>query len=235
MSQEIPASSAHLFRGWAPVSSEPGHRLASLEGEALAGGRLRVLLGPRSRFGARYFAPFLEDTTRGVSLEPLLQGLHRSGPLPSYNWIEVAETNTSVSFEDGSEAGIDAAATERLFSLLVASLPAGGHLMVEYDSPQRAETAHDLAHGVPALATPLGELLFRAGCGARFKDWQIAEGGAEGPRKLQAYKPPAGTHAERWREEAARELRAYLGRSEPTSEWARAARERAAALLPLLS
>jgi hypothetical protein len=170
-----------------------------------------------------------------VSLEPLLQGLHRSGPLPSYNWIEVAETNTSVSFEDGSEAGIDAAATERLFSLLVASLPAGGHLMVEYDSPQRAETAHDLAHGVPALATPLGELLFRAGCGARFKDWQIAEGGSEGPRKLQAYKPPSGEHARRWRREAREQLEAFLAAPAQANEAVRASRERARRLLEALS
>jgi len=235
MSQDIPAGPARLFRSWAPIATEPGHGLALLEGPELAGGRLRVLLGPRSRFGARYFALFLDDPARGTSREPVLQGLHRAGPLPSYNWIEVAETNASVSFPDGSTAAIDATETERLFSLLVASLPAGGHLMVEYDSPQRAETAHGLAHGVPALATPLGELLFRAGCGAHFKDWQIAEGGAEGPRKLQAYKPPSEEHAQRWRGEAARDLRAFLERPGRAPESAKAARQRAMDLLPLLA
>jgi hypothetical protein len=104
--------------------------------------------------------------------------------------------------------------------------------MVEYDSPQRADTARDLAHNVPALATPLGEALFRAGCGARFKDWQIAEGGAEGPRKLQAYKPLTGEHARRWRLEASDELQAFLGRADSTAS---AARGRAEALLPLLT
>jgi hypothetical protein len=214
---------------WTPVGDDAGHPLSALEGQELAGHRLRVFLGPTSRFGARYFAVAIESN--GELSLPVLRGLHRSGPLPSYNWIEVAETNETAMFEGGRQVAIGAAGVEGLFALLVGLLPAGGHIMVEYDSPQRAETARELAHNVPALATPLGELLFRAGCGARFKDWQIAEGGAEGPRKLQAYKPLTDEHAQRWRREAAEELRAFL--SGPDS-MASAARRRAEALLPLL-
>ena len=103
--------------------------------------------------------------------------------------------------------------------------------MVEYDSPERAETAVGLAHGVPAIATPLGQQLFRIGFGAYFKDWQIAEGGAEGPRKLQAYKPAAEEDVQRWRRAATRELQAFLGAPPPSSDVVRKARERGKALL----
>jgi hypothetical protein len=107
--------------------------------------------------------------------------------------------------------------------------------MVEYDSPARAETAEALAHGVPAIASPLGALLFRLGFGAKFKDWQIAEGGSEGPRKLQAYKPLSLGDALRWRREATRDLRAFLAQPPTAVPAVLAARERAEGLLAELS
>ena len=106
--------------------------------------------------------------------------------------------------------------------------------MVEYDSAQRAETARALAQNVPPIASPLGDFLFRAGFGPHFKDWQIAEGGAEGPRKLQAYKALSTEQGERWRSDAVRALRTFLDRPAPTSEAARSARARAKALLSQL-
>ena len=227
-----PPRPARYFDAWPPVSSEPDHPLAALDGQELAGGWLRVRLGRSSRFGARYFVLLLE-TDAALALDPVLTGLHHSGPLPSYNWIEVAETNDRVATTDGSAIELSAGDTERLFRLLFDTLPPGGHLMVEYDSSQRAETAWGLAHKVPAIATPLGELLFRVGFGAHFKDWQIAEGGSEGPRKLQAYKPPAPEHAERWRREAAAELAAFLQRAGDSPQ-EKAARERAERLAALL-
>jgi hypothetical protein len=107
--------------------------------------------------------------------------------------------------------------------------------MVEYDSPQRAETVRGLAQNVPAIATPLGDTLLRLGFGAHFKDWQIAEGGSEGPRKLQAYKPASEADARRWRSKAVGQLRALLAAPAPASDVGRAARERAERLLRLLS
>lgn len=232
---EHAAAPPHERRGWKSATDEPGHPLAALEGQELAGGRLRVRLGPRSRFGARYFALLLELDGR-PSEQPVLTGLHHSGPYPSYNWTEVAETNERVVFIDGNEASIGPDGVAHLFELLLDALPAGGHLMVEYDSAQRSETAQALARGVPAVATPLGSLLLKIGCGAKFKDWQIAEGGTEGPRKLQAYKPPSDDIAERWRAEAAKDLRAFLQRvTKGESDVVRAARRRAEALLPLLN
>ena len=225
---------AYQYRSWTPASQEPDHPLLSLEGEELASGLLRVLLGPTSRFGARYFAMLLESADRRLSRVPILTGLHHSGPLPAYNWIEVAETNEKVSMAGDGAIDIGPEGIERLFGLLLALLPPGGHLMVEYDSPQRAETARTLAQGVPAIATPLGELLFRLGFGAHFKDWQIAEGGSEGPRKLQAYKPPSPGDAQRWRRAAAQQLESFLRGPAPSRDILQAARKRAEALLPVV-
>ena len=234
MEQQRDAALTRQPGSWIPVAQEPDHPLSPLDGEELAGNLLWVLLGPTSRFGARYFAIFLNDTDGRPSREPVLNGLHNSGPLPSYNWIEVAETYDRVTLPDGSQVDIGDAELEHLFALLLRLLPLGGHLMVEYDSPQRAETARALALGVPALATPLGEMLFRVGFGAHFKDWQIAEGGREGPRKLQAYKSPSLEDTRRWEQGAARQLEAFLQEPAPASDLVRTARERAAALLPLL-
>jgi len=68
--------------------------------------------------------------------------------------------------------------------------------MVEYDSPERQATVRLLASGTPPAATPIGYTLFTAGCDAGFRDWYIAEGGNEGPRKLQGFKSLNSRHSE---------------------------------------
>lgn len=225
------ALAPHERPGWASAAEEPDHPLAALDGQPLGDGTLRLRLGPASRFGARYFVLLLERS--GVpSRDAVLTGLHHSGSFPSYNWVEVAETNERVALPSGETLDAGPGGVAHVFRLLLGVLPPGGHLMIEYDSAQRAETAQALARAVPAIATPLGELLFSIGCGARFKDWQIAEGGTEGPRKLQAYKPPNEEIAARWRREAAADLRAFLDRDgSGASDAVVAARARAADVL----
>jgi len=227
------ARPAGLAGTWVPIADEPGHPLARIDGETLGEVTLRLFLGPTSRFGARYFV-MLGEADGKLSVDAAVSGLHHSGPLPSYNWIEVAETRERLTLEDGSTLDLGPDATERLFALLLATIPLGGHFMVEYDSAQRSETADGLAHKVPAIATPLGSMLFRLGCGAHFKDWQIAEGGAEGPRKLQAYVRPTDADAARWRASAREQLAVFVEGPLPDSPTVRAARERAATLLDKL-
>jgi hypothetical protein len=190
---------------------------------------IRVLLGPLSRFGARYFRVFLADAGGSLSREPVLAGLHGAGPLPSYNWVEVAETRRSVRLEGEGAAVIGERGLREILCMLGEIVPPGGHLMVEYDSPQRATTVRSLARGVPPLATSLGVELLASGCGPGIRDWHISEGGREGPRKLQGHKPlseaDAGTRARR----AARELLSFLESPRAAGKDAllRAARRRA--------
>lgn len=79
----------------------------------------------------------------------------------------------------------------KLFSLLGNLIPPGGHLMVSYEGEQKihAETVKSLSLGIPPVVTPLGYLLYKAGF-QYIKDWYLAEGGFEGPRKLWGEKAP---------------------------------------------
>jgi hypothetical protein len=191
----------------------PGHPLLRLEGQRLAGGRLRLLPGPTSRFGAHYFSLHLERSG-SLSHEPVLIGLHHRGPYPSYNWIEVAQVNERLTFE-GSDIVISAASLRRLMALLGELIPPGGHLMLEYESPRWASTARALNLGAPPAATELGDLLRAAGCAASIRNWLVPEGGREGPRKLQGFKPLDGGRALSAREARDRELRDFLASLTP--------------------
>lgn len=203
---------------WTPAEREPEHPLAALARRASPFGSLHVALGPCRRYGARWFRLCADGDVL------LAEGLYHRGPLPSYCWVEVAR---SADLEDEGYAA--------LFGLLRPLVPPGGHIMVEYDSSARADVAQALAAGVPPAATSLGEQLIRAGFGPRFKDWAIAEGGLEGPRKLQCYVPPDDLTAHAWAAEAAQALRAFLaGADRGRIPVVLAARERAERVLALL-
>lgn len=202
---------------WVPLEQEPDHPLAALHGAETPLGRLRVFLGPSSRYGARWFRLDADGAM-------LLEGLHHRGPLASHCWVEVAGT-----------AELDDERYAHLFAWLRRLVPPGGHLMVEYDSPARADVAAALAAGVPPAATSLGEQLIRGGFAPRFKDWSISEGGLEGPRKLQCYVPSDDGTARVWREDAIRSLHAFLEAATSGEQPVLAlARERARRVLKLL-
>ena len=201
-------------------SLPPGHPLLRLEGRRLARGRLRLLPGPTSRFGALYFSLHLE-CNECRSREPVLAGLYHSGPYPSYNWIEVAQVNDHLTLEARCvEPGtvVGAASLRRLMALLGELIPPGGHLMLEYESPRWASTARALNLGTPPAATELGELLRAAGCAASIRNWYIPEGGREGPRKLQGFKPLDEGRARSARGARDRELRDFLASLAPRAQ-----------------
>ena len=106
-------------------------------------------------------------------------------------------------------------------------------MMIEYDSPEQEATARSLAIGIPPAATPLGYLLFSIGCGAGFRNWHFAEGGSEGPRKLQGFKALNSGHATLKAKELAQELRSFLQRTPQHKhlELEHAARKRALDIL----
>jgi hypothetical protein len=105
-----------------------------------------------------------------------------------------------------------------MFRLLGGLVPAGGSLMVSYslfsnESKIHRETKLGLDRGYPPPVTPLGFLLFAAGCGMGFKDWYFAEGGREGPEKLQGYKPINSEVAKQKADFMLQELRAFANRT----------------------
>jgi len=209
--------------------------LGQLEGKPLGEDTLEIMLGPKNRVGARYFQLTLRDRSSNAS-QPLLLALYNSGPYPSYNWIEVIKLTRNIVFPK-REVALSETDLHSLFRYLADLIPPGGHIMVEYESAEWAETRLAIGCGIPQVATPLGSMLFQVGCGVAFKDWHFAEGGSEGPRKLQGYK---ALHEENRRTRAAEmaaELRSFLRSETPPScrhLW-EAARDRAMQILNTLS
>lgn len=160
------------------------HPLAAVEGAATPAGRLRLLLGPKI-VGGRYFRLDLEAEDGG-GRRRFLTGLANFGRYPGQNWVEV------IDLELPAEVGTDPGWELRLAPCLrplAEAIPAGGHLMIEYETGKWLPTQRALLRGTPALETPMGRLLEALGCAASIKDWYFPEGGQEGPRKLQGNKP----------------------------------------------
>jgi hypothetical protein len=137
---------------------------------------------------------------------------------------------------DGATLDTRAAGLEREFVKLIGPLiPAGGHLMVEYESPGQTLTHAELLLRVPPAASYLGSLMFEAGFRGEFKDWYISEGGHEGPRKLQANKSPTPAAARVALRTHRAELGAFIKRALPEEPSAaaiiRTAKARARAIL----
>ena len=103
----------------------------------------------------------------------------------------------------------------RMIDLMGELIPAGGHLMIDYENPGQEETFAELGLRVPPPASYLGSLMFQAGFRGDFKDWYFSEGGHEGPRKLQANKSPDRAAARRAIANHRRELSAFVARKLP--------------------
>ncbi|HLE02691.1 MAG TPA: DUF1122 family protein [Dehalococcoidia bacterium] len=193
--------------------------LAQLEGQPLGTYHLGVLQGPRNPFGAVYFQ--VRATGDGQEA-PALVGLFSRGTYPAHNWIEVLEFYPGELAKEGLLLP--------LFRYLSALVPPGGHMMVEYESPSWASTREALALGVPPVLTPLGHLLRQIGC-ERVRDWNIAEGGREGRRKLIGYKAFNAQTSSRRRKELESELQEFLARPRGQHPLEEEARRRARQIL----
>ncbi len=235
MSTEESAVDSLKKKGWAsPISQE--NILSSLQGKRLGSYKLLPLIGPKNKFGATYFQVFLQNTLGEIGQQPVVIGLYNRGSYPAYNWIEIISLAPQVDFGSGEQVFFSISSgrlTQQLFKYLTDLLPPGGHMMVEYDSSEQQDTARSLASGIPPIATPLGYTLFLAGCSAGFRDWYFAEGGSEGPRKLQGYKLLNSQHTKQKIEEVIKELSTLLDKlsSKDTSELERAAQSRALDIL----
>jgi len=127
-------------------------------------------------------------------LEQVVYSMGGKGVLP---WMEIGPYHPRVKFGEGAkteqlELGEERDLEHRLFRYLGDLIPAGGHIMFPYDldeGPLSLTTFSGLHKGVPMVATPIGALLFRIGFTVPLRDWYIAEGGFEGPRKLQFERP----------------------------------------------
>ena len=220
-------------RHWAPPGEHP---LAALHGAGIGPDRLIALLGPKSSVGSQSFQLLLADPDGELSEIPLALGLFNRGPYPAFNWIELTRYDSALALGAG-EIDLRAEGLEpEFFAALSELVPPGGHMMVEYDSPSQRPTAWTLTLGYPEACSPTGYLMFQAGCRS-YKNWHISEGGREGPRKLQGFKPwnddIRRQKTERLREEILRFQ--STGGNPQHGEWGQIARANAAAILAALT
>lgn len=201
---------AHLWHG---LDTVPGHVLHEIEGAEVGNGvTLSLEIGPKSKVGSDYFRAFLVASGMGRSIDPFLWGLINRGPFPGFNWVEVTGYTDRLTMANSDEVQIPEGIDLEVMRALGRLVPAGGHLMVEYDSAPRALTAKALMAQVPPVATPVGAMMFAAGCGVAFTDWYISEGGREGSRKLQGFRAIDAAHEERRAREMFASLEAFMPR-----------------------
>jgi hypothetical protein len=172
----------------------------------------------RSRAGWLRFVLTVRDQQGSPAATPLATGLISGGGRGVKPWLEMA-VNPQLEFADGQKLdGRREGLEGGLIGLIGQLIPPGGHLMVEYENPAHSETQRALLLGVPAPATQLGSLMFKAGFRGHFKDWYISEGGHEGPRKLQANKSPTETAAREALRFNLHELDEFLSRPFPKDQ-----------------
>lgn len=194
-------------------------RLEDLDGRSLS--RYRLRLGELRAAGSaerRHFVLHLEG--EGAPAGPVFSGIHSAG-VPSRNIAAWIDGNYG-GFVEGSTGDLvslrDLGVEDPLFEALGSVIPPNGWLALAYetfgrDTPILEETRRLLNLSVPPIVTPLGLLLHRAGCGLNIRDWYIAEGWREGPRKLQGFKPANEESARRRTNETIEALRALVERS----------------------
>jgi hypothetical protein len=93
------------------------------------------------------------------------------------------------------------------------------------------DTERALRTRVPPAATPLGLALLRAGC-RWLKDWSFAEGGREGPTKLQGELPLDASHGRHAEQALRTDLEAFLAGDRGTLADRRRAREALRVITP---
>ncbi len=194
--------------------------------------------------GWKGFALYLEDQAGRRADPPAIKGIFSRGGKDGVKpWLDIVYRQR-VSFDSPEAEGpqsLDLAGAgleTNLFGLLGGLIPGGGHLMVSYEEedPIHMETMEALRRNVPPAATPLGVIVFASGF-SLVKNWYLAEGGHEGPRKLWAEKAPDSTTETEWRQNTARQLGEFmlgLPQWEPEPIYKAAAR-RAAFLIDLLT
>ena len=218
--------------------------LKRLQGKRLNG--LTLHLGEIKQLrlsGWKGFKLYLQDSKGLRSELPVIKGIYSVGGKDGVKaWMDL-EYREELAFSKGgkslasfslSSSHID----QRLFSHLGDIIPPGGHLMVSYEGGQKIHTMtlKSLSSGIPPVLTPLGVLIFRAGF-HYIKDWYLAEGGHEGPRKIWGEKAPDAKWVKIFLEMTTQQIKTFLDKKSSLSltELEKPARKRAKEILNIIS
>jgi len=193
--------------------------LTGLNGKGLNGYKLHLGEIKQLRLSSwKGFRLYLKDSEDILSTTPVIEGIYSVGAKDGVkSWMDLVYFE-ELRFLEGkiikeilnlSLKGLD----RKLFRYLGEIIPPGGHLMVSYEEEQKVhlDTLESLRIGIPPVLTPLGLLIFLGGF-QYVKDWYLAEGGHEGPRKLWGEKAPDESWAENFYERTAKQVSQFLER-----------------------
>lgn len=200
---------------------------------------MKIVLKQLKEIEHSYFQIFLLDRYGKKSKQPVFEGIYSLGikPLNIHGWID-GYYYEKIQFQKTSLHLSEKELDSNLFKKLGSTIKSGWSLMVAYEmfwgkEKTLIETSKGLNLGIPPIATPLGYLLFNAGC-LKIKDWYFPEGGHEGMQKLEGMKPGDREHAKKMIMESTRELRIFLKRKNLNTELESHAKERAKKVLKLM-
>ena len=137
-----------------------------------------------------------EHITDHTCAPPICEGIFSRGGRGIAPWADLALARHQKCQICDFETTLSTNDLIELFKLWSRVIPWNGHISVEYESPDHHDTLMSLKLSVPPVLTPLGYAGYLGGFIGGFKDWYIAEGGHEGPRKLQMNKPLDLEHAD---------------------------------------
>lgn len=218
--------------------------LKRLQGKRLDGLTLHLAEIKQLRLsGWKGFKLYLQDS-RGVRSElPVIKGIYSVGGKDGVKaWMDL-EYREELDFSKGENSltsfSLSSSHTDRkLFLHLEEFIPPGGHLMVSYEGGQKIHTTtlKSLSSGIPPVLTALGTLIFLAGF-HYIKDWYLAEGGHEGPRKIWGEKAPDAKWTKIFLEMTAQQIKPFLDKKSSPSltELEKPARKRAEEILKIIS
>ncbi len=198
--------------------------IAALDGVRLEDYVVRLIeLEPASFTEQHHFKIFLERAGR-LSDRPVFHGLASAGRASQHvpGWID--GFFGGVASFGGSSVGLARGGTDRALLERVGDVIApGGWLGLAYetlgeDTVLLSETRRLLDQQVPPILTPLGQLLYAAGCGYHIRNWYISEGWREGARRLQGYRPVHEESRRRRARETCEELRRFLAAAPEAAE-----------------
>ncbi|MCX7691548.1 DUF1122 family protein [Thermoflexus sp.] len=190
----------------------------ALEGLSIGAYRIRAQEEGAPGTAGRYYLAFYLEWEGVRSDRPILRGLYAAPrPQPIPGWLDGFFRNP-VPFR-GRLVELDESELRAFFQAVGHLIPPGGWLALAYETFGETQAIHQeteqaLRLGIPPILTPLGMCLFYARCAFPIRDWSIAEGWREGPRKLQGFKPREEAHHRRRVNELWEEIQAFLRRTE---------------------
>lgn len=193
--------------------------LTDLNGKELNGYKLHLGEVKQLRLsGWKGFKLYLKDSQDILSTPPVVEGIYniraKDGVKPWMDLVYFEELKSSEGEKVKESLNLSSKGLDRkLFRCLGEIIPPGGHLMVSYEEEQKVhiDTIRSLRIGIPPVLTPLGLLIFLSGF-QYVKDWYLAEGGHEGPRKLWGEKAPDESWAKNFYEKTAKQVFQFLKR-----------------------